>query len=155
MKKQIIAIAAASLLLAGSAYAANEAQFGVVSMQDIIQNSSAIKTMQANFEKQAKPMQAQLQQDSEKMQTLRKDKTKTKELAAAQDKFQKDLTSYQQSQKAQQEKMKNLLMTSIEKVRVKDGLKAIYMKAVVVSSDSGEFKDVTSEVEAQLKHAKS
>lgn len=153
MKKSLIAITATTLLLAGTAYADNKAEFGTVDMQHIIQTSSKIKSMQTSFQAQAKPMQAKLQSESQTIQTLRKDPKQAAKLKTAQAQFQKDIASFQAMQKQQQQQMKTLLMTSIDKVRVKEHLKAIFPNMVVLASDPDEFMDVTSMVEKQINHS--
>lgn len=157
MKKQLIAIAATSLILAGTAYAAGsksdhsgKAMFGVVSMQQIVQNSSKVKSMQASMQAQAKPMEDKLNKESAQVQKLSKDPKQAKQAAAAKAQFQKDVADFQNMQKKQQTDLKNLLMSSIDAVRTQDHLQAIFIKAAVLSSDSSSFTDVTAEVQHQL-----
>ena len=155
MKKQLITLVAGSLLLASAAYAGdnNHAEFGVVNMQDVIQNSTKIKSMQAGLKAQVQPMQDKLKKEYQQVQALSKDPKLSKQLATAKAQFKKDLATYQDlqhKQHKQQDQIKNLLMTSIDEVRVDLKLKAIYVKAVVLSSDPKEFMDVTPMVEKHL-----
>lgn len=155
MKKLLTATIAASLLLICASCSNNNshssgADFGMVDMQQIIQNSGKIKAMEASFKQQVKPLQEKLQKESQQMQALRKDSSKADDLKTAQDQFEKDLTSFQALQKKQQQQMKTLLMSSIDQVRTEHHLDAIFIKQVILASDKKEFIDVTDAVEKKL-----
>lgn len=141
---------ATAFLLVGTAYADQKAEFGVVNMQTIIENSSKIKSLQTSFQAKAKPMQTKLQAESQNVEKLRKDPKQAAQLKTAQAKFQKDIAAFQTMQKDQQTQMKTLVMSSMDKVRIKNHLKAIFPSMVVLASDPNEFMDVTAMVEKQL-----
>lgn len=156
--KQILAVAAlGTALLMGTAMA-KDGEFGLVSMQQVAQQSTAMKAMQQQMQTSMKPEQAKLNAAMKQVNATRAklqkatgaEKTKlAAQLKAEQASFQSKMSSYQQMQRAEQTKFKSAITDAMNAVAKKQHLGGIFLKQAVLASGDA-FVDVTSQVITQL-----